>query len=222
MGRRSSPNEELEATREYLNSSYEITIAPRGAESVAAHFSRNPTDSLTVIAIITAAGEKLPLHVICKGKTTRWECKYQHQFHRQIAEGRLILCHQHSGWTEKNVAKSVIHCVANRSEGRPHCLLWDVLSAHRDAELKMHAPTRSTELVYIPPGSTDRHQLLDRRIFGNLKSRARARFEALWMRDAGHQLTLLGAVEVLLDVWNNIGKDEVIDAWSELADESHS
>jgi hypothetical protein len=211
----------VDETRWCLTSSHEITIAPRGVESVTANFSGNPKVSLTAIAIITAAGEKLPLHVICKGTTTRCERKYQHQFHRQIAKGRLILCHQHSGWTDKNVAKSVIDCVANHSEGRQHCLLWDVFSAHRDEELKMHAPTRLAEPVSIPPGSTDRHQPLDRRIFGNLKSRARPRFEALWMRDPGHELTLLGVVEILLDVWNNIGQDEVLDAWSELAGENH-
>jgi hypothetical protein len=78
----------------------------------------------------------------------------------------------------------------------------------------MHAPTRLTELVYIPPGSTDLHHPLDRRIFENLKSRARARFEALWIWDPGHELTLLGGVEIVLDVWNNIRQDEVLDAYA--------
>jgi hypothetical protein len=41
------------------------------------------------------------------------------------------------------------------------------------------------------------------------------------MRDPGHELTLLDAVEILLDVWNNIGQDEVLDAWLELAGENN-
>jgi hypothetical protein len=36
------------------------------------------------------------------------------------------------------------------------------------------------------------------------------------MQDPGHELTLLGVVEILLDVWNNLGQDEVLDASSEL------
>jgi hypothetical protein len=51
---------------------------------------------------------------------TRCERKSQHQFRRQIAEGRLTLCHQHWPWTDKNVAKSGVDCVANRSEGGPY------------------------------------------------------------------------------------------------------
>jgi hypothetical protein len=42
------------------------------------------------------------------------------------------------------------------------------------------------------------------------------------MWNPGHELTLPGAVEILLDVWNTIGQDEVLDAWSELAGESRS
>jgi hypothetical protein len=141
----------MDETRWCLISSDEITIAARTAESVTANFSRNPKDSLTVRAIITAAGEKFPLDVICTGTTTRCERKYQHEFHRHIAEGRLILCHQHSGWTDKNVAASGIHCVAHRSEGRPCWLLWHAFCAHRDEKVKTDVSTRLTELMDTPP-----------------------------------------------------------------------
>jgi hypothetical protein len=71
----------------------------------------------------------------------------------------------------------------------------------------------------VPAGTTDRHQPLNRRIFGNLKSRARARFDDLWIRDPDHELTLIGAIEILLKVWHDLGQDEVLDAWSEFTAE---
>jgi hypothetical protein len=44
-----------------LRSSHEITIAPRGAEMVTANRSGDPKQSLTLIAMINAAGQKIPL-----------------------------------------------------------------------------------------------------------------------------------------------------------------
>lgn len=129
----------------------EVTIATRGAESVTANFSGDPRDSLTVITIITAAGEKLSMHVICKGTTTRWERRYQGNCHPQIAERRLVLCHQCSGWTDTSIAKSVVDDAPNHSQGRPHCPLWDVFSAHRHEEVRSHVTTRRTQLVFVPP-----------------------------------------------------------------------
>jgi hypothetical protein len=47
---------------------------------------------------------------------------------------------------------------------------------------------------------------------GNLKSRARARFDDLWIRNPGHELTLIEALEILLRVWNELGQGEILDA----------
>jgi hypothetical protein len=177
----------MDETRWCLISSHQITIAMRGQDNVTANFSRDPKESLTVIHIITASGGKLPLQVICKGVTRRCESRYEQRFQQDIAAGQLLLCHQRSGWTDVNIAKAV----------------------------KSYAPTRQTKLVYIPAATTDRHQPLDRHIFGNLKNRARASFEALWIRDPGYELNLLGAIEILLNVWDAIGQDEILEAWSE-------
>jgi hypothetical protein len=57
-------------TRWCIISSQEISMAARSAESVTANFSGNPKDSLTVIAMITAAGEDVPPHVMCKETAT--------------------------------------------------------------------------------------------------------------------------------------------------------
>jgi hypothetical protein len=36
--------------------------------------------------------------------------------------------------------------------------------------------------------------------------------------DPGHELTLIGAIEILLKVWNDLSQDEVLDACSEFTE----
>jgi hypothetical protein len=69
---------------------------------------------------------------------------------------------------------------------------------------------------------TDKYQPLDRRIFESLKSWARARFDCVSIQNPGEALTLIDAIAVLLDVWEAIPQDEILDAWSELDLETSS
>jgi hypothetical protein len=80
----------LDETRWCLVSSHEITIAPRGIEGVTANFRGDPKQSLTAIAVVNAAGEKMALWVICKGTTTRCERRFRRHFQRAIADDKLI------------------------------------------------------------------------------------------------------------------------------------
>jgi hypothetical protein len=57
----------MDETWRCLTSSHEITITPRGAKTVKASFSGDPKQSLTVIAMINAAGEEMSLWLIRKG-----------------------------------------------------------------------------------------------------------------------------------------------------------
>ena len=57
-------------------------------------------------------------------------------------------------------------------------LLWDLHSSHRSDQVKEHSRTCEVTLQFIPAGMTDHWQPLDYRIFGELKQRAKARFDA--------------------------------------------
>jgi hypothetical protein len=123
--------------------------------------------------MINAAGDEMLLCVIRKGTTRRCKSRFQSHFRHAIAEDKLILCHQSSGWTDKTVATSVIDWLSKCVNRRPHCLLLDVFTAQWDGNVKQHAPTRNTNLIFVPAGTIDKHEPLDQRIFGNLKSRSR-------------------------------------------------
>jgi hypothetical protein len=213
-GRRNIYN--LDETHWALINAREITIAPRGQEGVAVNFSGDPKMGITVIAIISAAGEKMPLWVICKGTSERCEKRFREHFASQIRGHQLMVCHQISGWTDKVISKTVLRWVSERNNNAPKCLLWDVYSAHREEGVKGYAARKGTKLIYIPPGMTDEYQPLDRRVFGSLKARARARFDEQWIRNPGTAITLESAIEILLEVWKSMPQDEIIDAWSRL------
>jgi hypothetical protein len=121
----------MDETRWSLISSHEITLASRGAEARRANFSGDPKQSVTVIAMINTTGEKMPLWLICKGTTARCENRFRSHFRRDINTGRLILCHQSSGRTDRTIARSVIDWLAEHTNGKPHCVLWDLFSAPR-------------------------------------------------------------------------------------------
>jgi hypothetical protein len=50
-----------------------VTWADTGSDGVHVDIQGDPKECLTVIATVTAAGTKLPLFFLAKGKTQRWE-----------------------------------------------------------------------------------------------------------------------------------------------------
>jgi hypothetical protein len=195
---------------------HQVTIAPRGTEGVSANFPCDPKLGVTAIATISAAGEKLPLWIICKGTTERCEKRFRQHFEQQIKYKQLVLCHQVSGWTDKVISKTVLRWLADRCGDSSGTLIWDVYAAHREEGVKAYAARKGIGLLYIPPGMTDTYQPLDRRIFGSLKARARARFDDLWVENPSRELSLVDAVEVLLEAWAAVTQEEILNAWAEL------
>jgi hypothetical protein len=191
-----------------------VTIANRGSETVDCFFDGDPKMCLTAIAAIDAAGGKLPIWIVCRGKTTRCEKKFDdhEDLKRAIRQGELVLSHEANGWTTGQLACEYLRWLNQAYRGQPIALLWDIFAAHRCAEAKALAPELNIELEFIPAGMTGDCQPLDRRIFGNLKSRARSRFDRLWIAEE-HEPSMPDSVALLLEAWKSIGQDEVLDAW---------
>jgi hypothetical protein len=77
--------------------------------------------------------------------------RFRSHYRRDIEAGKLILCPQSSGWTDRTIAIAIaiVDWIAARAGDKSHCLLWDVFSAHRDEEVKLHARTQGTQLLRI-------------------------------------------------------------------------
>jgi hypothetical protein len=192
-----------------------LTIAERGAEGISCLFEGDPKACITAIATRDAAGGKLPLWTIAKGKMERSEAKVRQECSRDTDNGGLIVTHQPSGWTSRDVAMQYLHWFADTY--REHIVLvWDLDSADRDPQVRELARELHIQLVFIPPGATDECQPLDRRIFGNLKQRARRQFDNEILQARFRQVRVGQAVRILLDVWKSITQDEILAAWEHL------
>jgi hypothetical protein len=168
---------------------------------------------LTAIAAIDAAGGKLPLWVLGRGTTTKAERRFRNAecLPKAISRGELVLSHQENGWTDESVADQYLHWLRERYGERQIVLIWDIFPAHRTEWIKSLARELGIKLDFIPAGMTGECQPLDRRIFGSLKARARARFDALYSHDK--EPTMMDSVGMLLGAWNSINQDEVLRAW---------
>jgi hypothetical protein len=89
--------------------------------------------------------------------------------------------------------------------------MWDVFTSHRAEEMKSFAREIGTCLEFIPLGMTAESWPLDRRIFGNLKVRARRRFNDYWT--VNQSPSMENSITVLFDAWTSIDQDEVLNAW---------
>jgi hypothetical protein len=200
-----------------------VTIAERGAETVTCYFKGDPKTCLTAIASINAAGEKLPLWILARGTTGRCEARYRNHDKVQaaLAGEELVLDHQRNGWSCASVMARYLQWLRARynfEKGRRGgrrtrriLLLWDIFPSHRCQETKDLADLLSIRLEYIPPGMTGECQPLDRRIFGNLKARARSRFDEMCCK--GEDPTMEDSVAMLVEAWKSISQFEVLDAW---------
>jgi hypothetical protein len=193
-----------------------VTVADCGAEGVACEFEGDVKACMTVLASIDAGGSKLPLWVICRGKTPRSEASLRRRFATEIRTGRLVFTHQESGWTNQTVATDYLKWLSDRVKGQKLCLLWDCFSAHRDEEVREQARESQIALEFVPGGMTDEWQPLDLRIFGSLKQRAKAMFDAEWIRNDITELTPERAIALLLRAWQSVTQDEILNAWGKL------
>jgi transposase-like protein len=193
-----------------------VTLANRGAEAVTCQFEGDLRACMTVIASIDAGGSKLPLWVICRGKTHRCEACLRTRFASEIKAGKLVLAHQENGWTNRVVALEYLEWLSRKVKGQKLCLLWDCFSAHRDGDVRRNAEEREIALKFVPGGMTEEWQPLDLRIFGSLKQRARALFDAEWTRNPNTELSIENAIGLLIRAWGSITQEEILDAWSKL------
>jgi hypothetical protein len=127
----------------------------------------------------------------------------------EIQKNKVLITHQKSGWCDRNVAIEYLNWLRKYNGEKELVLVWDVYSAHRDPLVKEKAIELGIKLIFIPPGMTGTLQPLDRRIFGSLKARGKAR----WARSLSGQLTKFDSLRFMLMAWDAISQREVWKAW---------
>jgi hypothetical protein len=78
-------------------------------------------------------------------------------------------------WTTENLISAYIEWLHHEVAKDCLCVLTlDTSPSHRTDLVVATAEANDVELLFIPAGATGRFEPLDRRIFGELKARARA------------------------------------------------
>jgi hypothetical protein len=174
-------------------------------------------DSVTVLASVAARGDKFPRFAIAKGKTTRVE-------HSQLGmDEALVRDHSPSGWSpietfkhylDRLAAYNVAQCPGRIGRELPLHLILDCYSVHRSEEITRYAERLAIRLWFIPPGHTDELQPLDRTVFGSMKAVFRCIFEEQRRQSPNDRITKWGAVQILMDIWNNLSTASIHQGWA--------
>jgi hypothetical protein len=194
------------------------TMAKHSADGVSCWFPSDPKTCVTAIATIDAAGEKKPLWVIVRAMTDRCEARFRALYRRRVDGGQLIVAHQECGWTNRDVALRYLLWISQVTEGRPIILVWDPFAAHRDGLVKEPAQNLGIRLEFSPSGATGLCQPLDRRIFGILKQRAKARFDRRNLDWAQDEFRIGESIAILTECWDSITQEQVLSAWEHFRD----
>jgi hypothetical protein len=183
-------------------------LAEKGAETVKLRAPKSKKTSFSALGAISTSGQRLPLWVLAKGKTPRSERKFG-------AHPGFILQHTDSGWATENLISNCIewlHC--DIDQGYPAALILDIYPTYRTDLVFQTATANDVELLFVPAGSTGRFEPMDRRIFGDLKARARGGFgRRRWLSgrtDIGYDEN----VTVLARWWDAIPGKNVRKAWN--------
>jgi hypothetical protein len=96
-------------------------------------------------------------------------------------------------------------------------LILDVYPTHRTDRVVESAAANDVELLFVPAGATGRFQPLDRRVFRELKARARAEFGRWMWRAGGLDIDYDASIEILARCWAAIAPENVKKAWNVLS-----
>jgi hypothetical protein len=183
-------------------------LAEKGTEIVKLAGTSSEKTSFTALGGISAAGDKLPLWILAKGKTPRSEGKFG-------THSNVILRHTDSGWATEGILVCYIEWLARDiAHGHPSILVLDVYPSHRTDVVVETAAANDVELLFVPAGGTGRFQPLDRRVFGELKSRARAEFGRRRWRDGAADIDYEESLQILTRCWEHIPTENIRKAWN--------
>jgi hypothetical protein len=179
-------------------------VAERGAETVKQYVKA----CFTFFASILADGTKLPLILLAKGKTQRCHKQFgQHpQYHHEI-------WHSQSGWCNGVIMEQYLHWLRASVTGPQLVLILDKFEAHERENIYELADALNILLIFIPRGGTGQYQPLDRRVFGALKAKGRARLSTFYAENPGLVCTREQAAGLLLECWAELPESCIQVGW---------
>jgi hypothetical protein len=115
---------------------------------------------ITTMPCISAAGDKLPLCVVVKGKTQRCLKRIVTDASPPLQQVRFY--YSQKGWVNADIMQQWLHDVAQPyTHSSPAALILDSYTSHFTPEVRDAAAAMHLELIQVPPGATAILQPLD-------------------------------------------------------------
>jgi hypothetical protein len=93
--------------------------------------------------------------------------------------------------------------------------MMDQCRTHTATEIRAEAESLGIEIISVPRGGTGRDQPLDRRTFGALKSKGKAKWRYYFNNHDGTSRMRVIAAELLLESWNELSDSVVTASWDD-------
>jgi hypothetical protein len=159
--------------------------------------------SLTALSVISCAGQKLPLWMLAKGRTVQCERKFRHH-------PMAILRRSESGWATENAIVQFIEWLHREVADYMLCVfIMDVYRSHLTKRVLPTTKGEDAKLLFVPANGTGRFQPMDRRIFSELKVRARADFARRLRKEVPETMDHQTSIDILEKCWVSIQPDQV-------------
>jgi hypothetical protein len=100
----------------------------------------------------------------------------------------------------------------------PICLLMNQFDAHDTPTVHDEASKLNIHLVFIPKDGTGKYQPLDRRVFGAVKSKGRAKWAWYYQANPGRVCTREIAADLLPTSWDELDNSCIVLGWDLGAD----
>ena len=198
----------VDETRWNLNVPPKKILSKRGSQEVKGYFNGNIKTGFTVLATISASGEKIPLVVLAKGKNENiLKRKYQ------TSNNDIIIIPSKSGWSCIDSMLEYLSYLVSYLKKDKIVLILDKYSSHNLLAQKVGDNYPDIKFLFIPAGATGILQPLDRKIFGIMKTNAAKKWLQKYIKDPNLKFTISDSVGILLETWTELSKTAILSAW---------
>jgi hypothetical protein len=174
--------------------------------------SVNTGTKMTIMPTISAAGDKLALCGVLKGKTARCLKKIREGASSEV--NRVHLYYSDKGWINEGVmALYFRHVLLPYTHAEPAALILDSYRAHLTSNVREAAQAMQLQLIIVPGGCTKELQPLDVNFNGPLLMKRKQIWAQKKLSNPFADDTHQGAIERTQQAYASIDQHTVESAW---------
>jgi hypothetical protein len=193
----------IDETSLFLDPRKTKVIAPKGEKATRTQ-ATSGREATTVMAGISAAGDRLPPLLIFKGK------KLQSTWRPVNPYKDMQFACSETGWMVTDIFNDWFNFFCTYVTQRPLLLVYDGHSTHINSTVIRKAISEDIRIIKLPPHTTDRLQPLDVVCFKPLKTRWDKEI-ATWMKDnSARRVNKSEFASLVGNVWDDVFNVEVI------------